>query len=124
MLGSAARISKRNPVAHAPDLAVQVVAPSLVVDPIAVADVEAILRAVPPDRVLHEPGEELGEPPVELTSIDLVSNGLDDGDTTAGAVAGRAVRVCGSKPVEDAGPVQEIVNQGVDRDMVVPTSAQ
>ena len=48
-----------------------VLAPMPVIDPVAVADVEALLAAIPPDRELHEPGKDLREAAVELPSVDL-----------------------------------------------------
>jgi hypothetical protein len=49
-----------------------------IIDLIAVANVEPLLRAVPPDRVLHEPRKRRRKPPVELAGIDLAGDGLDD----------------------------------------------
>jgi hypothetical protein len=48
-----------------------VVAAGVVVDPIAVADVEAVLGAVTPDRALHEPRKSRREGRIELPSIDI-----------------------------------------------------
>jgi hypothetical protein len=62
---------QRDAIAAPKQLAMPVVAPALVVNPIAVADAKAILGAVPPDRTLHEPRKRLGEGPIELPRIDL-----------------------------------------------------
>jgi hypothetical protein len=51
-----------------------VLAPIPVIDPVAVADVEALLAAIPPDRELHEPGENLRESAVELPSVDFAGD--------------------------------------------------
>jgi hypothetical protein len=48
-----------------------VVAPMPVIDPVAVADVEALLAAIPPDCELDEPGEDLRETAAELPSVDF-----------------------------------------------------
>ena len=52
------------------NLAVDVVARLPIIDPIAVADIEARLGAVPPDRVLDEPREWLRKARIELPGID------------------------------------------------------
>ncbi len=55
-----------------------VVATLSIFDPIAVADIEPVLGAVPPNRGLNEPGEGCGEFGVELSSIDRFGDPLDD----------------------------------------------
>jgi hypothetical protein len=55
-----------DPVAHRADSAVQVAAAVGIIDAIAVADIEAALAAVLPDRVLDEPGEGPRKGRVEL----------------------------------------------------------
>ena len=47
-----------------------VVATGVVVDAIAIADVEAVLGAVAPDRTLHEPRKRRGEGRIELAGVD------------------------------------------------------
>jgi hypothetical protein len=61
--------------AHAADPAIRVVAPSVVVDLVAIADVQPILGAIPPDRVLHEPREDFWKPPVELAGVNPLGDG-------------------------------------------------
>ena len=46
-------------ITAAVQLTVQIFAANSVIDPVAVADIEATLAAVPPDRELHEPGKGL-----------------------------------------------------------------
>jgi hypothetical protein len=87
-----------------------------VVNLIAVADVETLLGAVSPDRVLYEPRKRPGKPPVELPGVDLLGDRLDDLGAAAWPVTREAIGMVGSEPVQDSGPVQEIVHQGVDRD--------
>jgi hypothetical protein len=55
----------------AKELAMPVVATRVVVDTIAVANVEAVFGAVPPDRALHEPRKRCRESWIELASIDV-----------------------------------------------------
>ena len=64
-----------------------VLAPMPVIDPVAVANVEALLAAIPPDRELHEPGEDLREGAVELPSVDLAGNQPDNVGAAAWPVA-------------------------------------
>ena len=96
--------------------AISVFASCAIIDLVAVADVEALLRAVPPDRVLHEPRKGPRKSRVELPGVDLVGDGLDHVGAAAWSVAGRPIRVIGVKPVQGPGSVQEIVHEGVDRD--------
>jgi hypothetical protein len=95
-----------------------VLAPMPVIDPVAVADVEALLAAIPPDREFHEPGEDLREGTVELPGVDLAGNQPDNVGAAAWPVTAGTVRMGGLEPGQDPGPVQEIVDQGIDRDQV------
>jgi hypothetical protein len=63
--------AQSNAITAAKQLAMPVVATRVVIDAIAVANVEAVLGAVPPDRALHEPRKRRREGRVELASIDL-----------------------------------------------------
>ncbi len=87
------------------ELAIDVRARLAVIDPIAVADVEAGLGAVPSDGGLDEPGKDGREVPIKRTGVDLLGRAGNDIGATAGAVAGRAVRMFGAEPGQDAGPV-------------------
>ena len=87
-----------------------------IVDAIAVADIEAVLRAIPPDRVLDEPRKRPWEDRVELPGIDPPGDRLDDAGAAARPIAGHAIGVVGIEPVEDPGPAQPIMHQGVDGD--------
>jgi hypothetical protein len=66
--------------------------------------------------VLDEPGERRWEPAVEPPGVDLLSDRFDDVGAATRPVAGDAAGVVGPEPGQDPGPVQEIVDQGVDRD--------
>ena len=58
-------------ITAAKQLAMPVVATGVVVDAIAVANVETVLGAVPPDCALHEPRKRRREGWIELPSIDV-----------------------------------------------------
>ena len=93
-------------------------APMPVIDPVAVANVEALLAAIPPDRELDEPGKDVRETTIELPSVDLAGDQPDNVDAAAWPVTAGTVRMGGLEPGQDPGPVQEIVDQGIDRDQV------
>jgi hypothetical protein len=63
--------AQSNAITAAKQLAMPVVATGVVVDAIAVANVEPVLGAVPPDCTLHEPRKCRREGRVELASIDI-----------------------------------------------------
>jgi hypothetical protein len=95
-----------------------VLAPIPVIEPVAVADVEALLAAIPPDRELHEPGKYLRKGAIELPGVDPAGNQPDNVGAAAWPVAAGPVGMGGLEPAQDPGPVQEIVDQGIDRDQV------
>ncbi len=97
-----------------------VLAPVSVIDPIAVADVKALLAAIPPDCELHEPGEDLRKIAVELPSVDLAGNQPNDIGAAAWPVAAGPVRMGSLKPSQDPGPVQKVVDQSIDGDQLHP----
>ena len=70
------------------NLAVDVRARLPIINPIAVADVEARLGAIPPDRVLNKPGKRLRKTWVELPSIDPLRHGIYNVGAAARLVAG------------------------------------
>jgi hypothetical protein len=95
-------------------LAINVIATPRVVDPIAVANGKAVLGAVGPDGMLHEPRKHLRKGGIEGSGINLGSNRLKNVAAPSGLIASRSVRVVSAEPPQDAGPVQKVVNQGVD----------
>ena len=64
-----------------------------VIDPVAVADVEALLAAIPPDGELDEPREDGREGRIERTGVDLLGSTGNDFGAAACPVAAGAVRV-------------------------------
>src|SRR3984893_16419163 len=95
-----------------------VLAPLPVIEPVAVANVEALLAAIAPDRELHEPRENGREGRIERTGVDLLGDQPNDIGAAAWPVAAGPVRVGSLEPSKDPGPVQEIVDQGIDGDQV------
>jgi hypothetical protein len=57
-------------------LAIDIIARLAIINPIAVADVEARLGAVSPDRMLNEPRKQLREPRIELPGVDPLRHGI------------------------------------------------
>ena len=92
-----------------------VLAPIPVIQPIAVADVEALLAAIQPDRELYEPGEDLREGTVELPGVDLAGNLPDNVGAAAWTVTAGPVWMASLEPAQDPGPVQKIVDQNRPR---------
>jgi len=70
--------AQRHAVAHGSHSAIAVGASFAVINAVAVADIEAVLIAISPNRVLNEPGKGLRKSRVELSSIDPVGHGLND----------------------------------------------
>jgi len=93
-----------------------VVASGIVVDAIAVADVEAILGAIPPNCALHEPRKRRRKGRVELSSINVGRELIYDASAASRPVAARSIDVIGAQPPQDPSSVQEIMDEGVDGD--------
>ena len=72
-------------------MAVDVIARLAIVYAIAVADVEARLRAIPPDRVLDEPWKRLWKGGIELPGVDPLGHDFYNVSAAAGLVAGGAI---------------------------------
>ena len=104
---------QNEPIAAAVQLAPHVCAPAAIVDLIAVADVEAGLGAVPPNRVLDEPGKRLGKRRIEPAGINPRGNVDQDVSAPTWPVAGRAIRMACREPIQDSGSNQKVVDQGV-----------
>src|SRR3974390_2226380 len=85
-----------------------------IIDAIAVADVEAGLGAVPPDRVLDEPRKRLRKPGIELPGIDALGHGVYNVGASASLVAGCTIGMVGRESCQDASADQKVVHQGID----------
>ncbi len=68
------QLFQANSVAESVQLTVPVLAAVPIIEPIAVADVEARLAAIPPHRELNEPRKDPGKAAVELSCVDTVGN--------------------------------------------------
>ena len=95
-----------------------------VVDTIAVAKIETVGGAKPPNGMLNEPGKIARKTPVKGSGVDPLRELFDDVGTAALGVAANAILVCGAAGVENAGSVQKIVHEGVDGDHALPVSNQ
>ena len=93
-------------------------APMPVIEPVTVANAEALLAAIPPDRELDEPGEDRRETAVELPSVDLAGDQSHNIGAAAWPVAAGPVRMGSLEPSQDPGPVQKVMDQGIDRDQL------
>src|SRR5580704_18278363 len=79
--------SQCHPITHEADPAILALATPAIINPVAVANIEAVLGAVLPDRVLNEPGEGLRKRWIELPGIDPLSHGCNNVGTAAGPQA-------------------------------------
>jgi hypothetical protein len=89
-----------------------------VIEPVAVANVEAMLAAIPPNGELYEPRKYLRKGAVELPSIDPLGDQANDVGTATRPIATGAVGMGGVESVQHTGPMQEIMDQSVDRDQL------
>ena len=96
------------------NLAVYVGARLAIIYAIAVADIEARLGAVPPDRVLNEPRKRLGKFGIELPGINPLRHCLYNVSAAASLVAGCTIRMIGLESCQDAGADQKVMHQGID----------
>ncbi len=103
-------------IAPAVQPAPHVCALSAIIDLVAVANVEAVHGAVPPDRALDEPGKHFWKRRIEPARVDFRGN-LDQNVTTAAwPVAARAIRMGRCNPMQDSSANQEIVDESIDDD--------
>ena len=70
-------LAQHHTITHEADPAIHVAAPFGVIDSVAVANVEAALAAVLPNRVLDEPAKGPGKARIELPGIDPLGHGFE-----------------------------------------------
>jgi hypothetical protein len=97
-------------ITTAKQLAMPVVATGVVVDAIAVANVEAVLGAIPPYRALHETRKRRRELRIELASVNVRGEQPENAGAPSRPVAPISVGMVGAETLQDAGSVQEIVD--------------
>jgi len=85
-----------------------------VVNSVAVAHVQFVGGAKPPERVLNKAREFLGKPRIERAGIDPCCDASDDLGTATSGVAGSPINVGCAATFQNAGAVQKIVHEGVD----------
>src|SRR5258707_2131634 len=98
------------------DTLTDILASLSIINAVAVANIEAALGAVPPDRVLDEPGEHGGGGRIEGAGIDPLGHGLNDVSASAFPGVGRDIGVVGAEPGQEAGAVHGTLNEGIDSD--------
>jgi hypothetical protein len=87
-----------------------------VVNSVGIAQIEAVSRAKPPDRVLNEPRKCRRKFQVKGARVNQAGDGPDDLCAPAGCVAGSSIAVRGAAALLDAGTVQKVMNEGIDGD--------
>jgi hypothetical protein len=85
-----------------------------VVDAVAVAKIETVGGAKPPNGMLNEPGKIARKTPVKGSGVDPLRQVLDDVGATALGITGSSIGVRCAATFQNAGPVQEIVDEGVN----------
>jgi hypothetical protein len=90
---------QNEPIAAAVQPTPHIRAAATVIDLIAVADIETRLGAVPPNRVLNEPGKRLGKRWIEPAGINGRGNADENVSAATWPVAGRAIRMASREPI-------------------------
>jgi hypothetical protein len=80
-----------NAVTKTANLAIGIVARLPIIDPVAVANVEAKLGAVPPDSVLHEPWKHGREGRIKALGVNLLGHQGNNVGATAWPIARGAI---------------------------------
>ena len=96
------------------NLAVDVRARLPIIYAIAVADVEARLGAIPPDRMLDEPRKRLRKSRIELPGINPLRHRFYNVGAATGLIAGSTIRMVGLESCQDASADQKVVHQSID----------
>lgn len=91
----------------------------MVVNSVAIAQIEPFRGAISPDGMLDKPREYFWKVRIEGTGISPVCGTSDDLGTAAPGVAGRAIPMGNAAALQNAGAVQEIVDQRVNGDHVL-----
>lgn len=105
---------KPAPSAIRVEFADPLLAPCGVLDPIAVAGIQLVLGAEPPDRVLDEAWKIQRVVRIEPPGVNQAGCLFDDLGATTVAVTGHTVLVASLQLVQYSGAVQPIMDEGVD----------
>ena len=100
-------------------LAIAVFARFEVVDAVAVADIEAVGGAKPPNGMLNKARKYSWIARVKGSGIDLRRDRMNDVGTAALGIATDAVAVLATAIVENTAAVQKVMDEGIDRDHVL-----
>ena len=84
-----------------------------VVNSVAVAEIQAICCAEAPNRVLNEPWKNSRECRVDGARVDLIGNGSDDLGAASLAITRETISVGLAALVENASPMEEIMDEGI-----------
>lgn len=95
-------------------MAIDLLATTSIIDAIAVANVEAVSRAKPPNRVLNKSRKRRRISGIEGASVDLRGDRPDNVGTTAAGIAAGAVAVHHVAIIKNTGAMQKIMDQRVD----------
>ena len=87
-----------------------------VVDTVAVAKIETVGGAKPPNGVLNEPRKIARKMPVKGSGVDPLRELFDDVGAAALGVTGSPIGVRCAAPFQNAGAVQEVMNERIDGD--------
>ena len=109
-------ILQSHAIAKVKQRATFIAAPSLVMDAVAVADIELLLSAEPPYGVLDKARKRRRIFRTGLPGIDPCSDLRDDVGASVGLITGRPIGMLRVKSPKDAGPMQKVMNQRVDGD--------
>ena len=112
-------------VAKSEKLAIANLARLSVVDAVAVAEIETVGGAKPPNGMLNEPRKIARKVPVKGSGVDPLREVFDDVGTAALGVTGSPIGVRCAATFQNAGAVQKIVHEGVvNADSKVPKCAE
>jgi hypothetical protein len=112
-----------NAITDVANLAIDIVARLPVIDPVAVANVEAELGAVPPYGVLYEPRENGREGRIEGPGVDLLGHQGNNVGATVWPVAASAIEMVGAEPGQDPGAVQKHGGADLPPSLITPRAA-
>ena len=91
-----------------------IIAPRVVADLVAVTNIEALVGAVAPDRVLYEAGKGRRKVGIISASVDVRCRKLENVGAAAWSITAEAVRMLGGETMQNASAVQKVVHQRIN----------